>query len=241
MPLLLCNLRFSDVWYWQLESRLSKRSRALTAADQLPLRSPLLLKTEDLMPPSTRKTRLTSRQFHRWLGISAAVLFLLVSVTGVALQYQQIFGSEEAAKEAAASIVSPLSLAKPTGLDLAPLDRARMMLLARFGDRPVAQVDWQIKAPTPAFVFHLDGNDPRKVSVAAASGAILSDEPDGEDWLIRLHSGEIIGDGGKFLGLLWGLGLIAMTLTGVWLYIKMYRARQKGSASQLTGWRRYFW
>ncbi|WP_308435302.1 PepSY-associated TM helix domain-containing protein [Sphingomonas glacialis] len=194
-----------------------------------------------VMQPVKRKTRLTARQFHRWLGIGAAVLFLLVSITGVALQYQQIFGSEEAAKEAAASIVSPLSLAKPTGLDPAALDHARAVLLARYGNRPIAGVDWQIKAPTPAFVFHLDGADPRKVAVGVATAAILSDEPDGEDWLIRLHSGEIIGDGGKFLGLLWGLGLVAMTLTGVWLYIKMYRARQKGSASRLTGWRRYLW
>lgn len=193
------------------------------------------------MRPSSKKTRLTSRQFHRWLGIGAAVLFLLVSVTGVALQYQQIFGSEEAAKEASASITSPLSLAKPTGLDVAALDRARMALLARYGNRPIAGVDWEIKAPTPAFVFHLDGSDPRKVVVGITSGAILSDEPDGEDWLLRLHSGEIIGDGGKVIGLLWGLGLVAMTLTGVWLYIKMYRARRKGSASRLTGWRRYFW
>lgn len=193
------------------------------------------------MPGSKRKARLTARQFHRWLGIGAAVLFLLVSATGVALQYQQIFGSEEAVKEAAASIVSPLSLASPTGLDPAALDRARTVLLSRYGNRPVAGVDWRIKAPVPAFVFHLDGTDPRKVAVATATAAILSDEPDGEGWLIRLHSGEIIGDGGKFLGLLWGLGLVAMTLTGVWLYIKMFRARQKGSASRLSGWRRYFW
>ena len=193
------------------------------------------------MPPSSRTRRLTSRQFHRWLGIGAAVLFLLVSVTGVALQYQQIFGSEEAAKEAAASKVSPLTLAKPTGLDAAALDRGRALLLARYGNRPISSIDWQIKATTPAFVFHLDGDNPRKIAVGVATGAVLSDEPDGEDWLIRLHSGEIIGDGGKFLGLLWGLGLVAMTLTGVWVYIKMYRARQKGSASQLTGWRRYFW
>ena len=193
------------------------------------------------MPPSTKTRRLTSRQFHRWLGIGAAALFLLVSVTGVALQYQQIFGSEEAAKEAAASIVSPLTLAKPTGLDAAALDRGRALLLARYGNRPISSIDWQIKAPTPAFVFHLEGEKPRKVAVGVANGAVLSDEPDGEDWLIRLHSGETIGDGGKFLGLLWGLGLVAMTLTGVWVYIKMYRARQKGSASQLTGWRRYFW
>ena len=193
------------------------------------------------MPPSSKKRRLTSRQFHRWLGMGAAVLFLLVSVTGVALQYQQIFGSEEAAKEAAASIVSPLSLAKFTGFDPAALDRARRTLLVRYGNRPISSIDWHIKAPTPAFVFHLDGDNPRKVAVGVANSAILSDEPDGEDWLIRLHSGEIIGDGGKFLGLLWGLGLVAMTLTGVWIYIKMYRARQKGSASLLTGWRRYFW
>jgi hypothetical protein len=193
------------------------------------------------VPSATKKRRLTPRQFHRWLGMGAAVLFLLVSVTGVALQYQQIFGSEEAAKEAAASIVSPLSLAKPIGLDPAALDRARRTLLVRYGNRPVAGVDWQIKASTPALVFHLDGSDPRKVAVGVASGAVLSDEPDGEDWLIRLHSGEIIGDGGKFLGLLWGLGLVAMTLTGVWVYFKMYRARQKGSASMLAGWRRYFW
>ncbi len=133
------------------------------------------------MQPATRTTRLTSRQFHRWLGIGAAVLFLLVSGTGVALQYQQIFGSEEAAKEASAAIVSPLSLGKPTGLDPAALDRARTGLLARYGNRPLAGVDWRIKAPTPAFVFHLDGNDPRKVAVGVASGAILSDEPDGED------------------------------------------------------------
>ena len=64
---------------------------------------------ENAVPPTSKTRRLTSRQFHRWLGIGAAVLFLLVSGTGVALQYQQIFGSEEAVKEAAASIVSPLS------------------------------------------------------------------------------------------------------------------------------------
>lgn len=192
-----------------------------------------------MRPPS--KTRLTSRQIHRWLGIGAAVLFLLVSVTGVALQYRQMFGSEEAAKEASASIVPPLSLAKPIGLDEAMIERARTALLARYGDRPIAGIDWRIKAATPALVFHLDGTDPRKVAVGIQDGAILSDEPGGEDWLLRLHSGELFGDGGKFLGLLWGLGLVAMTLTGVWLYIKMYRARQKGSASLTTGWRRYFW
>lgn len=184
------------------------------------------------MPSTLRKTKLNARQLHRWLGIGAAILFLLVSASGVALQYEQIFGSEEAAKETAASIASPLSLAKPTGIDVTVLDHARAVLLARYGNRPIAGIDWQIKAPTPVFLFHLDGPDPRKVAVSVASGMILSDEPDGEDWLLRLHSGEIIGDGGKVIGLFWGIGLLTMTLTGVWLYIKMFRAR-KGAASRV--------
>lgn len=93
----------------------------------------------------------------------------------------------------------------------------------------------------PQFVFHLDGAEPSRVVVNAATGAVIDSRPDGEDWLVKLHTGEIIGDGGKVVGLAWGLGLVFMTLTGVWLYVKMYRARRKGSAATVGGWRRWFW
>ena len=33
-----------------------------------------------------------NRKIHRWLGISAVIFFLSVSMTGVVLQYQVIFG-----------------------------------------------------------------------------------------------------------------------------------------------------
>ena len=59
---------------------------------------------------------MTFRQFHRWVGVIALVFFLLVSITGVFLQVEQIFGEEETAKEAQAELVSPYQLNKPVAL-----------------------------------------------------------------------------------------------------------------------------
>ncbi len=196
------------------------------------------------MPPVTDKpsrSRTNSRKVHRWLGIGAAVFFLLVSITGVLLQIEQVFGDDEASKEKLAAMVSPATLARPFAVDPAGIDRARHVVLARFGDRPVSAIDWQIKGDAPHYILHLDGADPLRVDVNATTNAIVESRPDGEDWLLRLHTGEIVGDGGKVLGLAWGIALVVMSITGVLVYLAMYRARQKGSAARLTGWRRYFW
>ena len=184
---------------------------------------------------------MTNRKIHRWLSVVGIIFFLSVSLTGIWMQGEAIFGEDEAAREAMAEIVSPASLSAPLSLNSVSLDKARNVVLARFGNRPVASVDWVMKAPVPAYVFHLDGAEPVKVTVNAATTAIISSEPDGEDWVVRLHTGEILGDGGKFLGLAWGLALVAMSITGIILYIKMLQARRSGSVGKVTGWRRYFW
>ena len=182
-----------------------------------------------------------NRRIHRWLGIIAIIFFLSVSITGVVLQYQAIFGADETAHEAMAALQSPLTTTQPFAVDAAAFERARGAVAARYPKVPVASVDWQIKGDMPAFTFHLDGAEPLKVAVAKATGSIISAEPDGEDWILRLHTGEIIGDGGKFLGLLWGSALITMSVTGFIVYLKMLKARKTGSAGKAKGWRRYFW
>ena len=91
------------------------------------------------------------------------------------------------------------------------LERARIIVFRRFGNRPVDAVDWQIKGPDQFFTFHLGGSEPLRVQVNAAHGLIINVESDEEDFFVRLHSGEIVGDGGKVLGLGWGLGLTRAT------------------------------
>jgi uncharacterized iron-regulated membrane protein len=184
---------------------------------------------------------MTNRKLHRWLSVVGIIFFLSVSLTGIWMQGEAIFGEDEAAREAMAKIVSPVSLARPLPDSAASLDEARAAVLKRYGNRAVASVDWVIKAPVQAYIFHLDGAEPIKVTVNAATGAIIDAQPDGEDWVMRLHTGEILGDGGKFLGLAWGLALIAMIITGLILYLKMLQARRTGVAGKLHGWRRYFW
>ncbi|MEO7503983.1 MAG: PepSY domain-containing protein [Sphingomicrobium sp.] len=186
-------------------------------------------------------SRFTSRKIHRWLGIAAAILFLSVSVTGVVLQIEQLFGADEANKEALAVMKSPATLATLQAPNPAALERARKSVMAKFGDQPVASLEWQIKGRAQHFILHLDGPEPTRVDVDASTGVVVGSRPDGEDWLLKLHTGEILGDGGKFLGLGWGLALVAMLVTGIMAYLHMYRARRKGSAKTLRGWRRYFW
>lgn len=180
------------------------------------------------------------RKLHRWLGFAAAILFLYVAATGVILQVQQIFGPEEAEKEALAKLTSPVSLSQHLGPDSA-LEHARLVVFQRFGNRPVDAIDWQIKGPRQFFTFHLGGPDPLKVEVNAVQERITSVESDEEDFFIRLHSGEIIGDGGKVLGLGWGLGLVFMVVTGFVVYLQIHRARQKKERTRGSGWRRWFW
>ncbi len=181
------------------------------------------------------------RRWHRWLGLVAAVLFTIVAATGVWMQAEQIFGEDEAAHEALAKMVSPQRIDQPLALDMAALERARASVAARYNGQRIGAVEWTIKSPTPAFVFHLDGPNPVRVSVDAKTAAIIDVEPDGEDWVMRLHTGEIFGDGGKWLGLFWGLSLIFMIGSGIFVYTRMLTARRTGSAGKVRGWRRYFW
>lgn len=183
---------------------------------------------------------MTNRRFHRWMSLIGIIFFLSVAMTGVWMQGEAIFGEKEAEHEALATLTSPMSLARPLGMNNSSLDRARAAVLARYGDHPVASIDWVIKAPVPSYIFHLDGNEPVKVTIAAATATIIKSESDEEDWVIRLHTGEILGDGGKFLGLAWGFALVAMSTTGIILYFQML-SKRRGAAGQVRGWRRYFW
>lgn len=177
------------------------------------------------MRPAASRMPMTSRKFHRSLGLIVGFFFLYASSTGFILELKLLFGADQAMD----SMVSTASLDRPLSLDGQTLERAREVVHAHFGNRSIASIEWVIKAHKPNFVFHLDGRDPLKVTVTAGDDTIISTAPDRKGWLLQLHTGEIAGAGGKILGMLWATGLFVMTLTGFWLYFKMSRARGRTS------------
>lgn len=101
-------------------------------------------------------------------------------------------------------------------------------------------VDWQMKGEKPLIIFHLNGVPKRRVTMDSEHAVILMDAPDEESVLLRLHTGEVPGEVGKFLGLLWSIALVVMTYTDVRLYLQMYQIRKKqGRATKWWQW--LFW
>ena len=179
---------------------------------------------------------MTSRQFHRWAGLAAALIFFVVSITGVVLQSQKILGDEEINKE---EMEQTASSQKLTALLATTLDAARDAVAARYSDATVGSVNWQFKGEPPLIVFHLEGPTHLRVSVDATTSHIVKTESDEESWVRRLHSGELLGEAGKYLGLLGGIALIGMTITGLVMYSRMMQGRNK--TGQHIGLKRWFW
>ena len=177
------------------------------------------------------------RKWHRWIALPSALLLLSVGITGIILQVQQFFGADEAQREKLASMTSAYSLDTPAADIAAKIDRARAAVQAKLSTAKLDAMEIQFKGDHPIVTFHAVANSARKLIVNADTGAIEKDEPDErESFILRLHTGEVFGDGGIVLGMVWGLALVALIVSGMWLYWRMYRAR-----AGVKGWRAIFW
>ena len=179
------------------------------------------------------------RKIHRWLGVPAAIFLLLASFTGVWLECVHFFGAEETERERIRDLTSPVT-AQSVGAEFgAAFDKARAAAAARAGAQPLDKMVWQLKGDAPTVTFFFGPQGPqggRRIAVHARTGEVLSVEDYAEDSLIlRLHSGEAFGDGGMVLGMVWGILLFALTVSGIVIYFKMKPRTPR------TGLRKVFW
>jgi uncharacterized iron-regulated membrane protein len=180
----------------------------------------------------------TWRLFHRWLGAIAALFLCFAGATGVLVAASEFFGEAEAERERLRDVVSTVTTETPAEAFAAPLQRALQTVAQRAKGAPVDRVELKLKGDQPTVVISTgrkEGGEDRRYVCDANTGALL-DEADYADkpFLHRLHSGEAFGDGGLVMAMLWGLALVALTISGVVLYLQM---RRPGA----TGWRRFFW
>lgn len=170
------------------------------------------------------------RKYHRWISLVAALFLVVVGTTGVVLQVQRLVGGEEEQEREREAATE--SEAAPRFDPTVMLARTLAAAQQRAPGRALASVELLPGGDDPKGVVILAGDHARRIVIDARDGDVVEDEPyEAESLILRIHSGAIFGEPGVFLGILWGLALVGLSLTGAWVYLDLYRRRRKSGKS----------
>lgn len=178
------------------------------------------------------------RRWHRWIAFPFTLFLFWASVTGCVVGATEFFGEAEHIREATRDLVSPVTLEGPLDTWQARLSQAFAAAADSAGDAPVDKVTVFFKGDEPTvtvFTGKPEGGEDRKFVVDANSGRLVKVEDYADKPFInRLHSGEAFGDGGLFFSMFWGLSLAVLTVSGLLIYLTMWKPGRQGL-------RRIFW
>lgn len=178
------------------------------------------------------------REWHRWVAFPAALFLFYAGTTGVVVAVTEKFGEAERLREATRDVVSPLRTASDETEWAVPLRRALDTARGEFPDAPIDKIEMQFKGDAPTvtlFTGKPEGGEDRKLVFDLASGALVANETYADKpFLYRLHSGELYGDGGLVVAMIWGAALVWLSVSGLIIYLRMRRASR-------TGLKRVFW
>jgi uncharacterized iron-regulated membrane protein len=162
------------------------------------------------------------RRWHRWLGLSLALLLLISSLTGIFLAWKKRVDllqppSREAVAQTSRQWLSVETISRrakdalraATGLTDISIDRIDVRPDKGIAKVRFEQAYWEVQ---------LDGRN----------GDILSVAQRHSDWIEQIHDGSIISDGFKLISMNYlGLGLALLTVSGFWLWFGPKKIRQK--------------
>ncbi len=172
------------------------------------------------------------RKWHRWIGFAATPFVLFAAITGVLAGAVEIFSEDEEAREKARERVSEVKLPPATVAWSEPLAKAFAGATERAQGAPIDRVTLDFKTEPPSVTVYLgkpNGGEDKKLVFNAQTGEFLREEVYvDKPFLVRLHSGEAFGDWGQVIGLMWGLALIAIIVSGTVIYFYMRRPGRKG-------------
>lgn len=177
-------------------------------------------------PAIVRSIR-TSRSWHSRLGLVLAALVLLSAGTGLLLAYKK--QSEWLQPSTARGVGEGLG----EWQTLAALETAAVRAFRQNeGAAADATIDRMDVRPGKGVVKVRFDHEDVEVQLDGATGEVLNIGRRNADWIERLHDGSIVSEGFKLVSMSGlGLGLLAMTGTGLWLYYgpRRYRAlRSRG-------------
>ncbi len=154
------------------------------------------------------------RLWHRYLGISLALLLLISAVTGIMLSWKKKFDVIQPSTQR--GISKGLEHWKPIH-ELADIATTHFYeTYPAQKDNPINRLDVR---PSKGVVKVFYENEYWEVQVDGSSGKVLSVAQRNSDWIESIHDGSIISDLFKLISMnLLGVGLILLLSSGLWLW-----------------------
>jgi len=154
------------------------------------------------------------RVWHRYLGVSLALLLLISAVTGILLSLKKEVDFLQPPTQKGE--VQSLQEWKPLH-ELSTI--ASTHFYEKYPDQKNNPIDRLDVRPSKGIVKVLFGEGNWEVQVDGHSGAVLSVAKRHSDWIESLHDGSIISDLFKLISMNFlGVGLIVLLSTGLWLW-----------------------
>jgi uncharacterized iron-regulated membrane protein len=192
------------------------------------------------LPPRRGPRAARLYALHRALGLAAAAPFLLFFAAGTTLVFEEGVSALVGAKSPSLPAVAPngrdIGFARAAGTAMRALD-ARGLTMVAFPGKEDAT--YRVRVLAPGELRRAYGTS--TVLVAAADGKLrgvfpAASAPGGKafvDALYAVHTGEILGLGGRLMALCAALWLATMTILGVMLWAS--RRRGTGRAKSPAG------
>lgn len=161
-------------------------------------------------PPFVRTLARWMFHTHVWIGVIAAVLLVVVSVTGIMLNHKSTLGFQPDAEAVEPGLEGSLSLA----------DLVRAAEAGAGAEVAAAGVDRMDVRPDDGYVkVRFDDRVVTEVTVALRTGEILQVGERNDAFLEQLHSGEIFGDNWILLSDALAVGLLLLLVSGTWMWL----------------------
>jgi len=166
--------------------------------------------------PHVRRKR-TYRVWHRWVGISLALLVLISSITGLLLAWKKqevlLQPNEHRGVSTDVNAWAPMALLQEIAIqsltDSLGSGTELPLEIDRFDARPQKGI---VKV---VFTNHWE------VQINATTGIVYSVGKRNADWIEKLHDGSIISDLFKWISMTGlSVGLCLLTLSGIYLWWK---------------------
>lgn len=163
------------------------------------------------------------RVFHRWMGLTLALLLIISAVTGVLLALKKEIDIIQPPTQKGVS--KNLSEWKSLNEISVIAEKALHETYPKQKENSINRMDVH---PSKGIVKVLFEKENWEVQVDAKSGEVKSIEKRYSDWIESLHDGSIISDGFKLISMNFlGIGLLFLIATGFWLWYGPRRIRLK--------------